>query len=236
MAQAQPLPLVRPGLRVLALDVQYEGDAAFVAGALFTLGDVGPPSRGGEPGRFVAGALGRQPVETAYRPGLFCFREGPPLSALVAAARADGLEVDALVVDGHGLAHPRRLGVACWLGLACGLPTVGCAKQALLRIRVDAPLTRGGAAAIDVDGERLGYAVRRRSHVKPVFASPGHLCSPEEACDLVRRLPGAFRIPDPLRAADRAARRAARGQPPKPGWRDLGELPAGPAPEVAVSG
>src|SRR5690606_6401800 len=144
--------------------------------------------------------LGRCAAPIPYRSGLFCFREGPPLAALIAAAAASGLGSDLLLVDGHGLAHPRRFGVACWLGLATGLRTVGCAKQALIRSRCPAPGARQ-AAPVVAEGRVLGYTVRRHARIKPVYASPGHGCSPEQARDLVLALPGAHRVPDPLRAA-----------------------------------
>jgi len=107
---------------ILALDIQYDGDLAHVAGAL---------SRGTD--NHVATYACVTPVSFPYMPGYFCFREGPPLLALIEhLRRVERVPIDLLIVDGHGLAHPRRLAVACWLGVATALPTLRRATRTLV--------------------------------------------------------------------------------------------------------
>ncbi|MGE0713183.1 MAG: endonuclease V [Planctomycetota bacterium] len=211
--------------RVLALDVQYAPGPDGV-----TVGHVGAAlHRAGEGPRSWAAQV---PVDADYVPGSFCFREGPPLVAVIEALRARGEAIDLVVVDGHGIAHPRRFGVACYVGLAAAVPALGCAKGSLLRWEGEVDATRLGPArgarqAVWLEGEPVGWALRTRDRVKPVFASPGHRLSLEQAAELALVLPAVHRVPEPLREADRVARASAAGRVRR-GWRDLGELPPRP--------
>ncbi len=189
-----------PEPTVLALDVQYGRNLGHVAGSLW---------RGAEE---LGTWVGTLRVDVEYVPGYFCFREGPPLLALVARLIAEGLATpDLLIVDGHGIAHPRRFGVACWLGLACGIPTLGCAKESLLPHSGDPYSSRGSNVPILLEGEQVGWGLRLQDGVNPVFSSPGHLVSLEDARTRVLELPGDYRIPDPLRRADHACRMQCKG-------------------------
>jgi deoxyribonuclease V len=110
---------------------------------------------------------------------------------------------DVLVVDGIGIAHPRRLGIASHLGLVLGIPTIGCAKSVLTGV-YDDPSTEPGTWTPLRDaktGEVIGAALRTKRNVKPVFVSPGHLITLEEAVDIVRRSVRAHRLPEPTRLA-----------------------------------
>lgn len=202
----------QPGPSVLALDIQYVGEVAHLGAQLWS------PTQ--EPQTFVARAAAGAP----YVPGAFCFREGPPLITFVEALRARGLTPDLLLVDGHGIAHPRRIGVASWLGVETGIASMGCAKGTLLRCDFSQlGLERGQRVEVQLEGQTVGYVLRTRRGVKPVFVSPGHKISLEESVARVLDLPGEFRVPDPLRAADHAARQSAKGAP-DPTWTQLGEL------------
>jgi deoxyribonuclease V len=204
--------------RVLALDVQYQGGLGHVAGSLW---------RGAEELGTYCGALS---APVAYVPGYFCFREGPLLLALVRRLQAEGHGFDLLVVDGHGIAHPRRFGAACWLGIACDLPAVGCAKEPLLPERGDPGPERGSFAPVRLGEEEVGSVLRTQTGINPVYVSPGHRIDLAGAREALLSLPGRYRLPDPLRRADHAARMRARGGPPQPGeGTDLGPLePARP--------
>lgn len=210
---AEPLPALAPEDQLLALDVQYVGDVAHVGATLWSGADQ-------ELGAFS----GQLTVEVPYVPGAFCFREGPPLLALVDALRRGGRADPALLlVDAHGLAHPRRFGAACWLGLACDLPTIGCAKETLLPYSGHLKPTRGGTLDVLLGKAPVGVALRTRDGVNPVFVSPGHRVSLAGAAAAVLALPGSYRVPDPLRRADQVARQRARGEHPA-GVNDLGVL------------
>ena len=203
-----------PGDVVVSLDIQYDGDDAHVAAHLHRHG-------GASLGVYAAVT----PATFPYIPGYFCFREGPPLLALVHHLTTLGLPpLNVLVVDGHGLAHPRRFGVACWLGLATSLPTVGCAKSTLIHVDAEPAAERGSTTAVRLDDELVGVVLRTQDGVNPLYVSPGHAIHLEPAVALVMGMDGPYRLPDPLRAADEAARAHCRGAHGS-GMTDLGAIP-----------
>lgn len=140
-----------------------------------------------------------------YVPGLFAFRELPAvLEALGRLATTPEL----LVCDGHGVAHPRRFGLACHLGVLTGLPAVGVGKTPLVG-RWDAPAPGRGSWTPLRDGtETVGRVLRTRDGVKPVFVSVGHRMSLDNACAQVLALTPHFRLPETTRQADRRCRAA----------------------------
>ncbi|MFI9555674.1 endonuclease V [Nonomuraea endophytica] len=148
-------------------------------------------------------AVVRQRASFPYVPGLFAFRELPPLLAAL-----DKLSVrpELLVCDGYGLAHPRRFGLACHLGVLTGLPTIGVAKTPFVGEHTEPPPARGAWSAIRLDGEVVGRALRTREGVKPVFVSQGHGVGLDNACAHILRLSPAYRIPEPIRQADHLSR------------------------------
>jgi deoxyribonuclease V len=133
-----------------------------------------------------------------YIPGLLSFREGPAL--LSAFARLKCVP-DAVLFDGHGVAHPRRLGIASHMGLWLDRPTVGCAKSLLIG-RHREPGRRVGAVAALRDGDEvIGQVVRTRAGVRPVFVSAGHRIDLASAVRLVLACGGGYRLPEPTRRA-----------------------------------
>ena len=139
------------------------------------------------------------PLQFPYVPGLLSFREAP---ALLAALRRLRTPVDALLCDGQGIAHPRRFGLACHLGVLLGLPAVGCAKSRLVGDWIEPGRERGERSPLTLGAERIGTVLRTRTGVRPLFVSPGHLCDFEGAADLVLRCGGGLRLPEPVRLAD----------------------------------
>lgn len=154
----------------------------------------------------------RTPVRFPYIPGLLGFREAP---AVLAALARLSVRPDLLLVDGHGLAHPRRCGIACMLGLALNMRTIGCAKSVLVGV-YDEPGQRPGEwtelrdEGNDAEGEVLGAALRTRAGVRPVFVSIGHRVSLEFAVRTVMASTDGFRLPRPLRLADHLAEEEKR--------------------------
>lgn len=133
-----------------------------------------------------------------YVPGLLSFREAP---AVLAALRKVRAVPDALIVDGQGLAHPRRMGLACHVGVLAGLPTVGCAKSRLCG-HADEPAAKRGSRSRLADGEEtIGLMLRTRVGVRCVFVSVGHRIILDEAADLVLSCSVKFRLPEPTRLA-----------------------------------
>lgn len=147
------------------------------------------------------------PVTAPYIPGLLSFREAP---VLVEAFRRLRAMPDLLIVDGHGYAHPRRFGLACHLGLLLDLPTIGCAKSRLCGEESPLGAERGSVAALTDAGEVIGSLVRTQTGIRPVYVSVGHRLS-LEACEAwVLRCARRFRLPEPTRLADHAARERKR--------------------------
>lgn len=146
-------------------------------------------------------------VKFPYVPGLLSFRELPLL--LDAWCRLE-LEPDVVIFDGHGYAHPRRFGLACHGGLLLDLPALGCAKSLLVGEHGELGPGRGCTAEIRHEGETVGMAVRARSRVRPVYVSAGHQMDLETAVDLVLSGSPRYRVPEPVRAADRLVRRLSR--------------------------
>jgi deoxyribonuclease V len=133
-----------------------------------------------------------------YVPGLLSFRELPPL--LEAWERLT-VRPEVLICDGHGLAHPRRCGLACHAGLALDLPSVGCAKSILVGTAGEPGAARGSAAALRDGDETIGLALRTREGVKPVYVSVGHRCRLPDAAALVLACGAGRRLPEPTRLA-----------------------------------
>jgi deoxyribonuclease V len=112
---------------------------------------------------------------------------------------------DIVMVDGQGLAHPRRLGIACHLGLFLGLPALGCAKSRLVGLHSEPGGQAGDHALLRDNGEIIGVVLRTRTGVKPVYVSPGHIISLGMSVKWVTRCLRGYRLPEPTRLAHQAA-------------------------------
>jgi deoxyribonuclease V len=153
----------------------------------------------------VASVRGRE--ASAYVPGDFARRELEPLLRAFEALRE---QPELVLCDAHGLAHPQRFGLACRLGVALDIPAIGCAKRRLCGAHTPPAPARGSEAPLLDAGEVIGAVLRTQESVRPVYVSIGHRVSLATACAWVLRLAPRFRIPEPLRAADRAARQGIR--------------------------
>lgn len=138
-----------------------------------------------------------------YVSGLLSFREAPAmLEALARLSR----QPDLLLIDGQGIAHPRRLGLASHVGLLADLPAIGVAKTRLVG-RFDEPgADRGAWSPMIYRGMPVGAALRTRSGTRPIFVSSGHRVALGTAIDHVLALSPRYRLPEPIRAADRLSR------------------------------
>lgn len=133
-----------------------------------------------------------------YIPGLFSFRELPPL---LEAWKKLEVEPDVVILDGQGIAHPRRFGIASHMGLLIDRPTIGCAKSILVGKYHDLAPTAGSTAPLKDKGEQVGVALRTKNKVNPVFVSVGHLIDLEDAIKVVMSTVLNYRIPAPTREA-----------------------------------
>lgn len=188
-----------PPLLAAGLDVSYDSGSDRVAAAAVVI-DVATLEV-----RETAIVHGR--VSFPYVPGLLAFREVPSL--LQALEKLDA-RPDVLVCDGYGIAHPRRFGLACHIGVLTDLPSFGVAKTPFRATAGEPGRERGAWAPLVDGGEVLGRAVRTRAGVKPVFVSVGHRIGLERATGLTLRLTAGFRLPETTRQADARSRAALR--------------------------
>jgi deoxyribonuclease V len=140
----------------------------------------------------------RSVAKFPYVPGLLSFRESPSLLEVWEKLKT---KPDVLMLDGQGIAHPRRFGIACHLGVLLDLPTIGCAKSILVGEHFSLGLEAGSRAPLVHKGEQVGVALRTKNNVTPVYVSPGHLTNFDSSVDLVLRSTGKYRQPEPTRQA-----------------------------------
>jgi len=183
---------------VAGLDAAFAGERCIAAVVLWDLREQ----------RVVEERVVVRPLRFPYVPGLLSFREAP---ALLAALRRLRGEPDLLVCDGHGLAHPRRFGIACHVGVLTGLPTVGCAKSRLVGAYVDPARRRGARSPLEDGGEVIGSVLRTRPDAKPLFVSVGHRIDLRSSVRLVLDCARDHRLAEPVRLADRLV---AASKPP----------------------
>ncbi|WP_037608127.1 endonuclease V [Streptacidiphilus rugosus] len=201
LVRATALP--RPPRLIAGLDVAYAGahgsaDDAVAAAVV------------------VLDAVTLEPVEQAtavgtagfpYIPGLFAFRELP---VLMRALEKLTVAPDVLLCDGQGLAHPRRFGLACHLGVLTGVPTLGVAKTPLLGEWDEPGSERGATAEVTDRGEIVARVLRTQQGVRPVTVSVGHLVDLDDATAVVLDAARRYRLPETTRLADRLCREALR--------------------------
>ncbi|MCM3882847.1 deoxyribonuclease V [Frankia sp. R82] len=186
---------------VAGFDVAYDTASDLIAGAVVILS---------APTWEVidsATAVGR--AAFPYVPGLLSFRELPPLlDAWNEVLPKLASPPDLVLCDGHGIAHPRRFGLACHLGITLNLPTIGVAKTRFVGTHTSPGQRRGERTAILLDGEPVGAALRTRDGVREVYLSVGHRSNLDSACRWVLELCPKYRLPETTRAADHLSRAA----------------------------
>ncbi|MET0013765.1 MAG: deoxyribonuclease V [Sedimenticola sp.] len=149
-----------------------------------------------------ASAIARRPTGFPYVPGLLSFREIP--AVLDALEKLERLP-DLLLCDGQGIAHPRRFGIACHLGLLTDIPAIGVAKSRLTGTHGELPAAKGSWVPLMDGEERIGAVLRSRTNVSPLYISPGHKISLETAIDYVLACTPKYRLPETTRRAHRLA-------------------------------
>jgi deoxyribonuclease V len=141
-------------------------------------------------------------VELPYVPGFLSFREAPNL---LKAYEKLQQKPDLIMVDGHGISHPRRLGIATHLGLQLNKPTMGVAKKVLVGKYKEPDVLKGAVSPLEYKGEVIGNVLRTKDKVKPVFVSPGHLMDLASATEIAMACTVKHKLPEPTRLADHYA-------------------------------
>ncbi len=183
-----------PPARVAAVDAAFPGNGKITRGAavLFSFPELECLDR----------AVSELPTALPYIPGLLSFRELPAIRSALEQLRETP---DVILCDGQGIAHPRRFGIACHLGVDTGFPTAGVGKSRLCG-QFSEPGKEKGSTSILLDrAEEIGTVVRTRTGVKPLFVSVGHRISLATAVRLTLECAPRYRLPEPIRSADRLA-------------------------------
>ncbi|MBD3257837.1 endonuclease V [candidate division GN15 bacterium] len=203
-----PQPPDRGPQRLVAVEAAY-GHAAqriYAVAAVLTFPELNEIER----------AWHSLPVTFPYVPGLFYYREGPVIVEVLRKLNADS---DVILVSGHGIAHPRRIGLAAQVGISFDKPSIGCARRLLIGRHRPVGETQGSSQPIFHRGEEIGLAYRSKDRVKPIFISPGNRCSLAYARDVTVNCLGGYRLPEPLRLVHNLAN-ARKRQEEKSNGRD----------------
>lgn len=183
-------PLARPINTIAGADISFNkfSDTVYAGVVVLSLPDL----------QIIETAGVRSVTKFPYIPGLLSFREIP---SVLEAWEKLKTKPDVLMLDGQGIAHPRRFGIACHVGVLLDLPTIGCAKSILVGKYGDLGLEAGSQSPLIDRGEQVGVALRTKNKVAPVYVSPGHRIDLVSAVDLVLRSTGKYRQPEPTRQA-----------------------------------
>jgi deoxyribonuclease V len=181
-----------PVATVAGVDVGFREDLAHAAIAVLNFPEL----------QLIDHALATRPVTFPYVPGLLSFREGPAVLEALSKLKS---KVDLLIFDGQGLAHPRRFGLACHMGLLADIPAIGCAKSWLTGQYEEPGSRRGDFTSLTDKGEVIGAVVRTRDKTKPLFVSIGHRVDLPASINYVLACCRGYRLPETTRWAHRLA-------------------------------
>lgn len=157
----------------------------------------------------VARSLVSDQTDFPYIPGLLAFRELP---ALLLAWQQLKIKPDVLILDGHGLAHPRRMGVATHFGIEIDCPAIGSAKNILTGTHEELPTQKGAHVPLKDGEEQVGIALRSRTNVKPIYISPGHRISFEDTYSVIMQTLSRYKLPETTRQAHVWANKLRKGE------------------------
>ena len=155
----------------------------------------------------IADAVSREKAAFPYVPGFLSFREG---RAIISAVRKLRQLPEVIIVDGQGIAHPLEIGIASHIGVLLDIPTIGCAKSRLIGEYSEPGPEKGQWSPLVYKDKQVGAVLRTRDNVKPVFVSPGHLIDLNSSIEIVLRSLTLYRLPEPIRRADRLSKELAR--------------------------
>lgn len=189
---ARKLPL--GDIRLIAgVDVSFKNDLSRASIVVFTFPDL----------KKLETITHTMKAGFPYIPGLLSFREGP---VILECVKKLTMEPDVFIFDAQGLAHPRKAGLACHMGVILNKPSIGSAKSRLYGSYQMPGKKKGDHSPLmDGDNKPVGAVLRTRDNTKPVFVSPGHLADIKSSVRIVLMCSPKYRIPEPIRAAHAAA-------------------------------
>lgn len=200
-SRIQLAPIDRPIRYVAGADISFNrGSDVFYAGfVVFRYPDM----------KLCGHSLAITKATFPYVPGLLSFRELP---ALLECWRQMPLQPDVILLDGHGIAHPRRMGIASHFSLWVDRPTVGCAKKLLVGMHGTLGQEAGSQTIIYDRHETIGVALRTRDRIKPMYISPGNLLTLDDALHITQHCVRRHRMPEPTRLAHLLVNQLRRGE------------------------
>lgn len=157
----------------------------------------------------VARSLASDETSFPYIPGLLAFREMP---VLLKAWNKLKQKPDVIILDGHGIAHPRRMGIATHFGIEIENPTIGCAKNILTGTHGDLEIEKGSYAELIDEDQVVGMALRSRTNVNPVYISPGHKISMDDTYAIAMQALTKYKLPKTTRLAHQWANKLRKGE------------------------
>ena len=180
--------------RIAGVDVCFDehSQIAHAAIAVFSFPDL----------KLIDKSVAQRTVAFPYIPGLFAFRELPAVLDALARLRKSP---DIIICDGHGIAHPRRFGMASHLGVLLDQPTIGVGKSLLVGHHIELPHERGSWVPLEDGNEVIGAVLRTQAGIKPVYVSVGHRISLQTAVRLVLACTPRYRLPETTREAHKLA-------------------------------
>ncbi len=191
--EVQLSPLNKEPRYIAGVDAAFSGRRVFAAACLYRFPEL----------TLIEQQSAVQKLLFPYIPGFLSFREGP---AIIAALEKLTQKPDLILVDGQGIAHPRGIGIASFLGVLLSLPTIGCAKSRLVGEHEEPGIKKGRWSRLIYEGKAVGVVVRTKDSVKPLFVSPGHRINIDDALRITIACTGKYRRPEPLRCADMLSR------------------------------
>lgn len=196
-AKVRCVPLRKKPRLVAAVDAAFSENQVFAAACLFAFPELA----------LLDEVCTVSPVSFPYISGYLSFREGEPI---IRALRLLKAKPDLILIDGQGIAHPRRIGIASHIGVLLDQPTIGCAKSRLVGEFEEPGWKRGARSPLLFNENVVGCVLRTRDRVRPLFVSPGHKISLRDSIEIVLQTTRGYRIPEPLRRADSLSKRAKR--------------------------
>jgi deoxyribonuclease V len=188
------IPLKKKPEFIAGVDAAFRGDDVIAAACLYRYPELIPAED--------AYAIAR--TFFPYIPGYLSFREGP---AIIRAVKKLKRKPDLILFDGQGTAHPKGMGIASHIGAVLDIPSIGCAKSRLIGDYREPGVKKGQRSWLRYNDKTVGAVLRTKDDVRPLFVSPGHLTTLREAVYYVLRCTGKFRLPEPVRRADRMSKR-----------------------------